>query len=29
VEIFNPSLWARGGAEVLAEIAGRYRRHVL
>ncbi|TKA13555.1 sugar phosphate isomerase/epimerase [Actinacidiphila oryziradicis] len=29
VEIFNPSLWARDGAEVLAEIAGRYRRHVL
>ncbi|MFD8071981.1 sugar phosphate isomerase/epimerase family protein [Streptomyces sp. NPDC059718] len=29
VEIFNPVLWARDGAEVLAETAGRYRRHVL
>ncbi|MDX2704630.1 sugar phosphate isomerase/epimerase [Streptomyces sp. PA03-6a] len=29
VEIFNPALWARDGAEVLAETAGRYRRHVL
>jgi sugar phosphate isomerase/epimerase len=29
VEIFNPSLWARDGAEVLAEIADRYRGHVL
>lgn len=29
VEIFNPSLWARDGAEVLAEIADRYRAHVL
>jgi sugar phosphate isomerase/epimerase len=29
VEIFSPALWARDGAEVLAEIAERYRRHVL
>ncbi|MET9874398.1 sugar phosphate isomerase/epimerase family protein [Actinacidiphila glaucinigra] len=29
VEIFNPALWARDGAEVLAETAARYRRHVL
>lgn len=29
VEIFNAALWARDGAEVLAETAGRYRRHVL
>jgi sugar phosphate isomerase/epimerase len=29
VEIFNPALWARGGDEVLAEVAARYRRHVL
>lgn len=29
VEIFNPALWARDGAEVLAEIALRYREHVL
>ncbi|WKX70419.1 sugar phosphate isomerase/epimerase [Streptomyces sp. XD-27] len=29
VEIFNPALWARDGAEVLAEIAERYRAHVL
>lgn len=29
VEIFNPSLWARDGAEVLAEVADRYRQHVL
>jgi sugar phosphate isomerase/epimerase len=28
VEIFNPALWARDGAEVLAETADRYRRHV-
>ena len=28
VEIFSPSLWARDGADVLAEIAERYRRHV-
>nr|WP_202451651.1 sugar phosphate isomerase/epimerase family protein [Streptomyces sp. SID4948] len=28
VEIFSPALWARDGAEVLAEIAERYRRHV-
>nr|WSX79369.1 sugar phosphate isomerase/epimerase [Streptomyces sp. NBC_00899] len=28
VEIFNPALWARDGAEVLAEIAERYVRHV-
>ncbi|AUA13688.1 TIM barrel protein [Streptomyces sp. SID8361] len=25
VEIFNPDLWARDGAEVLAEVADRYR----
>jgi sugar phosphate isomerase/epimerase len=29
VEIFNPALWARDGAEVLAEVADRYREHVL
>jgi sugar phosphate isomerase/epimerase len=29
VEIFNPALWARDGTEVLAEVADRYRRHVL
>jgi sugar phosphate isomerase/epimerase len=29
VEIFNPALWARDGAEVLAEVAARYREHVL
>jgi sugar phosphate isomerase/epimerase len=29
VEIFNPGLWARDGAEVLAETAERYRQHVL
>ncbi|WP_060953085.1 sugar phosphate isomerase/epimerase family protein [Streptomyces hygroscopicus] len=29
VEIFNPDLWARDGAEVLAEIVGRYRELVL
>jgi sugar phosphate isomerase/epimerase len=29
VEIFNPALWARDGAEVVAEIVERYRRHVL
>ncbi|WP_431044369.1 sugar phosphate isomerase/epimerase family protein [Streptomyces sp. P1-3] len=29
VEIFNPALWARDGAEVLAEVAERYRAHVL
>ncbi|MDF9813343.1 sugar phosphate isomerase/epimerase family protein [Streptomyces sp. SPB162] len=29
VEIFNPALWAREGAEVVAEIAHRYREHVL
>jgi sugar phosphate isomerase/epimerase len=29
VEIFSPALWARDGAGVLAEIADRYRRHVL
>lgn len=28
VEIFNPALWARDGAEVLAEIVDRYVRHV-
>ncbi|MFE2444384.1 sugar phosphate isomerase/epimerase family protein [Streptomyces sp. NPDC021218] len=29
VEIFNPDLWARDGAEVLAEVADRYRALVL
>ncbi|WP_328917818.1 MULTISPECIES: sugar phosphate isomerase/epimerase family protein [unclassified Streptomyces] len=29
VEIFSPALWARDGGEVVAEIADRYRRHVL
>ncbi|MFD7501111.1 sugar phosphate isomerase/epimerase family protein [Streptomyces sp. NPDC059850] len=29
VEIFNPDLWARDGAEVLAEVADRYRELVL
>ncbi|WPB93118.1 sugar phosphate isomerase/epimerase family protein [Streptomyces malaysiensis] len=29
VEIFNPYLWARDGAEVLAEVADRYRELVL
>jgi sugar phosphate isomerase/epimerase len=29
VEIFSPALWARDGSEVLAEIAARYRSHVL
>jgi sugar phosphate isomerase/epimerase len=29
VEIFNPALWARDGAEVIAETAERYRRLVL
>lgn len=28
VEIFNPDLWARDGAEVLAEVADRYRELV-
>ncbi|MFI0716746.1 sugar phosphate isomerase/epimerase family protein [Streptomyces inhibens] len=28
VEIFNPALWAREGAEVLAEIVDRFRAHV-
>ncbi|MFD7749636.1 sugar phosphate isomerase/epimerase family protein [Streptomyces sp. NPDC059698] len=27
VEIFNEALWARDGAEVLAEVADRYLRH--
>ncbi|WP_228991289.1 sugar phosphate isomerase/epimerase [Streptomyces sp. DH8] len=27
VEIFNEALWARDGAEVLAEVADRYARH--
>ncbi|MFD4129788.1 sugar phosphate isomerase/epimerase family protein [Streptomyces globisporus] len=27
VEIFNEALWARGGAEVLAEVAERYVQH--
>lgn len=29
VEIFNEDLWAREGAEALAEVVERYRRHVL
>ncbi|AXK33281.1 sugar phosphate isomerase/epimerase [Streptomyces armeniacus] len=29
VELFNEALWARDGAEVLAETAERYVRHVL
>ncbi|MBC3984999.1 sugar phosphate isomerase/epimerase [Streptomyces sp. AC536] len=29
VEIFNPALWERSGAEVLAETVRRYRAHVL
>ncbi|MEU9789361.1 sugar phosphate isomerase/epimerase family protein [Streptomyces sparsogenes] len=29
VEIFNPALWARNGAEVLAEVVDRYRTLVL
>ncbi|MCC5033416.1 sugar phosphate isomerase/epimerase [Streptomyces sp. WAC 00631] len=29
VEIFNPALWARDGAEVLAETTERYRRLVV
>ncbi|MGW3013409.1 sugar phosphate isomerase/epimerase family protein [Streptomyces sp. NPDC001219] len=28
VEIFNPALWARDGAEVLAEIVRRFQEHV-
>ncbi|MEU1630013.1 sugar phosphate isomerase/epimerase family protein [Streptomyces sp. NPDC020096] len=28
IEIFNQTLWQRAGAEVLAEVAGRYREHV-
>ncbi|MBT2384779.1 sugar phosphate isomerase/epimerase, partial [Streptomyces sp. ISL-11] len=28
-EIFHPGLWARDGAEVLAELLDRYRRYVL
>lgn len=28
VEIFNPALWARDGAEVLAEVVQRFRTHV-
>ena len=28
VEIFNPALWARDGAEVLAEVVRRVRTHV-
>ncbi|SCF84556.1 hypothetical protein GA0115254_119120 [Streptomyces sp. Ncost-T10-10d] len=27
VEIFNEALWARDGAEVLAEVASRYAEH--
>lgn len=29
VELFNPALWARDGADVLKETAQRYVRHVL
>ncbi|GLF93615.1 sugar phosphate isomerase/epimerase family protein [Streptomyces yaizuensis] len=29
VELFNGRLWARDGAQVLAETAARYRQHVL
>ncbi|MFF4409373.1 sugar phosphate isomerase/epimerase family protein [Streptomyces sp. NPDC001262] len=29
VEIFSPALWARDGADVLAEVLDRYRMHVL
>ncbi|AKA03994.1 xylose isomerase [Streptomyces noursei ZPM] len=29
VEIFNPSLWSRDGAEVLAEVLARFVRHVV
>jgi sugar phosphate isomerase/epimerase len=29
VEIFNPVLWARDGGDLLAEIAERYRAHIL
>ncbi|MFF0743042.1 sugar phosphate isomerase/epimerase family protein [Streptomyces sp. NPDC004111] len=29
VEIFNEALWARDGAEVLTEVAERFRAHVL
>lgn len=29
VELFNPALWRRDGREVIAEIAARYRAHVL
>ncbi|MGW1194320.1 sugar phosphate isomerase/epimerase family protein [Streptomyces sp. NPDC002536] len=29
VEIFSPALWARDGADVLAEVLDRYRTHVL
>ncbi|MEU8785887.1 sugar phosphate isomerase/epimerase family protein [Streptomyces sp. NPDC048637] len=28
VEIFNPALWARDGAEVLAEVVRRFRTHI-
>ncbi|MGW1372668.1 sugar phosphate isomerase/epimerase family protein [Streptomyces sp. NPDC002446] len=28
VEIFNPALWARDGADVLAEVVARFRAHV-
>ncbi|MFF7411170.1 sugar phosphate isomerase/epimerase family protein [Streptomyces lydicus] len=28
VEIFNPALWARNGADVLAEVVARFREHV-
>jgi len=29
VEIFNPALWARDGAEVLTEVIQRYRDHLV
>nr|WP_246016048.1 sugar phosphate isomerase/epimerase family protein [Kutzneria buriramensis] len=29
VEIFNPALWARNGAEVLTEVIQRYRDHLV
>ncbi|MET9293983.1 sugar phosphate isomerase/epimerase family protein [Streptomyces sp. NPDC003077] len=29
VEIFNPALWARDGAQVLTEVIDRFRTHVL
>ncbi len=29
VEIFNPSLWERPGAEVLAEVVERFTTHLM